>query len=245
MIVNGPKIMVVDDDPGMRLTLVGIIEDEGYEVFGAEDGYRAIELAEETSFALIFMDIRMPGLNGVETYREIKKINPRSVVVMLTGFSVESLVKEALKEGAYAVIYKPFDIERIIDIVQATTTTQVVLVVDDRAADRGVLCAVLEDTGYEVYEANDGKQAISMAMERHYHVILMDIRMPGMDGFTACEEIRKIDPQANVIFITGYALENLAREALLGGAYTVLTKPVDPEEMLALMNSVTAKEVRS
>ena len=103
MIVNGPKIMVVDDDPGMRLTLVGIIEDEGYEVFGAEDGYRAIELAEETSFALIFMDIRMPGLNGVETYREIKKINPRSVVVMLTGFSVESLVKEALKEGAYAV----------------------------------------------------------------------------------------------------------------------------------------------
>ena len=72
-------------------------------------------------------------------------------------------------------------------------------------------------------------------------VILMDIRMPGMDGITAFEEIRMFDPLVKVIFITGYTLENPVREALLNGACTVLTKPVDPEELLALMNSLTGQ----
>ena len=236
-----PKIMVVDDDQGMRITLEGIIEEEGYDVVGAEDGYRAIELARETPFALIFMDIKMPGINGVDTYREIKKISPESVVVMMTGFSVEELVKEALHEGAYAVIYKPFDMYRIIDIMQAMLKTTFVLVVDDWAADRETLRAVLEDSGYSVSEAQDGKQALAKVAEKHYGVILMDIQLPGMDGFATLEEIRSIDPLAKVIFISGYALEEKTLEALLGGAYTVVTKPMDPEDMLALMKSVVAQ----
>ena len=117
MVQIQPTIMVVDDDEGMRITLEGIIEDEGYNVIGAEDGYRAIELAKENPCALFFLDIRMPGINGVETYREIKKASHGSVVAMMTGFTAEGLVQAALDEGAYTVVYKPFRIERIIEIV--------------------------------------------------------------------------------------------------------------------------------
>ena len=117
MVQIQPTIMVVDDDEGMRITLEGIIEDEGYNVIGAEDGYRAIELAKVNPCALFFLDIRMPGINGVETYREIKKTSPGSVVAMMTGFTAEGLVQAALDEGAYTVVYKPFRIERIIEIV--------------------------------------------------------------------------------------------------------------------------------
>ena len=117
MLQDHPTIMVVDDDEGMRVTLEGIIEDEGYNVIVAEDGYRAIELTKENPCALFFMDIRMPGINGVETYREIKKASPGSVVAMMTGFTAEILVQAALDEGAYTVVYKPFRIERIIQIV--------------------------------------------------------------------------------------------------------------------------------
>ena len=118
-----PRIMVVDDEDGMRLTLEGIIEDEGYDVTGVKDGYQAIELAKEADLGLIFLDVKMPGINGVETYKEIKKISPDTVVVLMTGFSVEDLVKEAIEEGAYAVIYKPFDMHQIMDIVQAVLPT--------------------------------------------------------------------------------------------------------------------------
>ena len=130
---NSARVLVVDDDPGMRLTLEGIIEDEGYDVVGAADGYRAIELAQSSFFDLIFMDIKMPGINGVETYQEIKKASSNPVVVMMTGFSVEELVKEAVQEGVYEILSEPFGMEKIIDIMQAVLKTTGVLAVDDLA----------------------------------------------------------------------------------------------------------------
>ena len=242
MAQDRPRIMVVDDDPGMRITLEGILEDEGFEVVGVEDGHRAIDLAKDTRFALILMDIKMPGINGVDAYKEIKKVSPESVVVMLTGYSVEGLVKEALAEGAYVVVYKPFAVEQLMDIVHTILDTSCVLVVDDRATDRETLGAILEESGYDVAEAQDGAQAISMTSQRRYGLVLMDIRMPGMDGFTAFEEMRRINPSLKVIFITGYSLEPPARQALLAGAYTVLTKPVAPDALLELMRSVVSQE---
>lgn len=236
---NQPKVLVVDDEPGMRLTLEGIIEDEGYDVIGASDGYQAIEMARETPFDLIFMDMKMPGIDGVDTYREIKKVRPRSVVFMMTGFVAEELVKDALQEGAYAVIYKPFEAERVIEIVRSILKTNVVLVVDDRPTDRTILRSVLEVNDWEVCEAQDGPEAIALAAERHFAVILMDVRMPGMDGFTAAEEIRKVDPMVKVIFITGYELDDSARKALQAGAYTALNKPVDPQKILTLIKSIS------
>lgn len=239
---NAPRILVVDDDPSMRVTLEGIIEDEGYEVVGVEDGFKAIEVTEASYFDLIFMDIKMPGLNGVETYRKIKEVSPGSVVVMMTGFSVEELVSEALNVGAYTVIYKPFAGEQIAAILADVLHSVCVLVVDDLAAHRATLSAVLEDSGYQVTEAQDGEEAIAEVLKRRYNIILMDVVMPNMDGFATFKEISKVDPQAKVIFVTGYALDETVRQALQEGAYSVVTKPVDPDDLLTLMVSITAPQ---
>ena len=234
-----PKIMVVDDDPGMRLTLEGILEDEGFDVVGAEDGYQAIELAKQSYFDLIFMDIKMPGINGVDAYKEVKRVSESSIVVMITGFAVEELIKEALQEGAYAVIYKPFEMGQIIDIVNKVLRTTFVLLVDDKATDREILRAILEDNDYQVTEACDGPQAIAMAAKKHYGVILMDIKMPGMDGFTTLEKIRQFDPQVKALFISGYTMEEPIIESLRQGTYAALSKPVDPDELLELVRAIT------
>lgn len=117
------NVLVVDDDRGIRFTLEGIIDDEGYSVRGAEDGYQAIALAKETTFHWVFMDIRMPGLNGVETYLEIKKISPECRVVMMTGFSVEELVNQALEEGVYAVLFKPLPVEQVLELLKSGRRT--------------------------------------------------------------------------------------------------------------------------
>ena len=113
------SILVVDDLKSIRLTLGRILEDEGYTIVLAENGYQAIEAAKQTSFDLVFMDIKMPGINGVQTFREIKKISPRAAVIMMTASPAEELVREALDEGAYAVVYKPFDIEKIVSITKS------------------------------------------------------------------------------------------------------------------------------
>ena len=184
----------------------------------------------------------MPGINGVETHELMKSIRPECVVVMMTGFALEGLIKEALDHGAYAVVYKPFQVQHIVDIISAVLKTTFVMVVGDLEADRETLCAVLEENGYLVFSAESGSQAGSMAAERHYKAILMDVRMPGMDGLAACEEIRRFDPEVKVIIVTGYDLEGPAREALIRGAYSVITKPAEPEELLTLMKSIAGSQ---
>ena len=239
------RILVVDDDRGMRVTLEGIIEDEGYDVVGVADGYLAIEAARGGFFDLIFMDMKMPGINGVEAYREIKKASPCSVVVMMTGFSVEDLVKDALQEGVYGVLYKPFSMEQIIDIIQGIIKTTGILVVDDLESHRKTLRAILDETGYEVSEAEDGQHAVAIAGLKHHDIILMDVVMPGMNGLETFEEIRKLDGDVKVIFVSGYVLEESVRKALGEGAFSVLTKPVDPDDLLALISTVTGQHSAS
>ena len=233
------NILVVDDLRSIRLTLGGILEDKGHNVVTVEDGYQAIEAVRNTHFDVIFMDIKMPGINGVQTFREVKKIDPKAAVIMMTAYSVEDLVKEALEEGAYAIIYKPFDIDRIIALIEELLCEKtLILVVDDQFADRETLKAILEDKGYRVATATDGAEALQMVKERHYDIIFLDIRLPGMDGVETFEQVKEIDPTAVVIMMTGYTKEDLVERAASSGAYTCIYKPFDMEKVIALVGNL-------
>ena len=121
---NKLEILVVDDHRNMRQTLSGIIQEQGHQVTQAEDGYQALNEVKKTSFDLVFMDIIMPGINGVQVLREIKKIDPEVPVVMMTGFSVEHLVNDAVAEGAISVIYKPFRLAQVMGFVESAAKPQ-------------------------------------------------------------------------------------------------------------------------
>ena len=114
-----PQILIVDDQNGIRRVMTGIIEDLGFEVVDVEDGYHAIDKIKSTRFDLVFLDIKMPGINGVQTFREIKKLRPDSLVVMMTGFDVGELINAACDEGAIGVVYKPFGPEEIINVIDS------------------------------------------------------------------------------------------------------------------------------
>ena len=115
---QAPKILVVDDERGLRLTLSAILTSKGYSVTAVENGHKAIAAATEMSFGIVFLDIMMPGINGIETLSAIKKIRPSSQVIMMTGFTEDKLVHEAMTQGAFAVIYKPFDMQRIFSFLE-------------------------------------------------------------------------------------------------------------------------------
>lgn len=233
------NVLVVDDLRSMRLTLWGILDDEGYNVVTVEDGYQAIDTVKENHFDIIFMDMKMPGINGVQAFREIKKIDPKVAVIMMTAYSVEDLVKEALEEGACAIVYKPFDIDKIIALIEELLHEKIlILVVDDEFADRETLKGILEDKGYRVAVARDAAEAIDMVKGRHYDIIFLDVRMPDMDGVKTLEQVKEIDPQATVILMTGYSEEDLVKRAITQGAYTCIYKPFDTEKVITLVESI-------
>ena len=110
-------ILVVDDNISIRKSMSLVLEYNGYAVTTASEGFEAIEKDKEIPFDVIFMDIKMPGMNGVETYRKIKQTRPDAMIIMMTAYSVKDLVDEALQEGAYGAFDKPLDMDKVLSMV--------------------------------------------------------------------------------------------------------------------------------
>ena len=233
------NVLVVDDLKSIRLTLGGILEDEGYNVILAEDGYKAIEASKQTPFDLVFMDIKMPGINGVQTFREIKKINPDAAVIMMTAYSVEDLIKEALEEGAYAVVYKPFDIEKIVSIIESALQKTLILVVDDSFTDRETLKNILDERGYGVVTASSGAEALARVKEKRFDIIFLDVKLPDIDGVEFFEQVKAIDPEVAVIMMTGYSETELMQRVISHGAYTCIYKPFNVDRVVSLVSELS------
>lgn len=116
---NGPvRILVIDDEAVIRDLLSDALARKGYCVDTAEDGVGGLEKAQTTNYHVVFTDMRMPGMNGVEVYRKLKVISPEARVVVMTGYGLEEMIQEALSLGAFADVKKPFDIEFIYNLVE-------------------------------------------------------------------------------------------------------------------------------
>ncbi len=109
-----PTILVVDDEPSIRRSLEGILTDEGFEVITAANGYECLQLVETEFPDLILLDIWMPGIDGLETLKEIKKNNPLLPVIMISGHGTIETAVTATKQGAYNFIEKPVAIDKVI-----------------------------------------------------------------------------------------------------------------------------------
>ena len=92
------RVLIVDDERSLLLTLVANLELEGFEVVAASDGARALELVREQRFDLLLTDVRMPGMNGVDLFRQIRRVCPQMPVILMTAYAVETLIDEAIQE---------------------------------------------------------------------------------------------------------------------------------------------------
>ena len=109
-----PTIMIIDDEPSILQSLGGLLSDEGFEILTASNGYEGLKMIEQEAPDLILLDIWMPGIDGIETLKEIKKIHPFLPVIIITGHgNIETAVK-ATKLGAFDLIEKPLSIDKII-----------------------------------------------------------------------------------------------------------------------------------
>ena len=126
------SILVVDDNKEFCQNMTDILELKGYEVVSAYDGFKALETVKHNGFGLVLMDIKMPVMDGVQTFKKVKEIAPDTSVIMVTAFAVEDLIKAALREGAFGALQKPVDFDKLLQLIErATPNGELILVVDD------------------------------------------------------------------------------------------------------------------
>ncbi|HEV7666324.1 MAG TPA: response regulator [Chloroflexota bacterium] len=115
-----------------------------------------------------------------------------------------------------------------------------VLVVDDAAFMRVRACKVLQDNGHDVFQAENGVEAVRQYAEHRPDAVLLDITMPEMDGLEALKEIRRMDPSARVAMVTAMGQQAIVMEALRAGAKDFVLKPFQPDRVLGAVQKLLA-----
>ena len=110
---NKIKILVVDDEAVMRDTISDWLEEKGYNAISVCSGMEAIEKVKTESFNAAFVDLKMPGLDGIEVLRAMKRINPDISVIIMTAYATIETAIKAMKEGAYNYLVKPFSLDEV------------------------------------------------------------------------------------------------------------------------------------
>lgn len=252
------NILVVDDEPHIRKILSLLLTKKGYRVNTAPSGETALEFLKHERPDLIILDQNMPGMNGLETLKRIRGLDKEIGIVMLTGYVSDDLKKSAAQMGVDDFLTKGKDtsaqlffqsIENVLKrqemfVKKKFNWVSKILVVDDETGVRMLLSKFLIKNGFEVKTASSGEEALEILRTKAYQpeVILLDIKMPGMDGLVTLREIRKIDEEVGVIIMTGSGDESLGHQAMNSGAYEYIMKPFDFDYLeLAIISKLWIK----
>lgn len=228
-------ILVVEDDPEVSELLRLTLEHEGHRVLLATSGETALQLARVEQPDLISLDIRLPDLDGFEVLQLLKR-NPDTATIPVVVVSVVFDQDRGLRLGAVDYFTKPLDEHRLLHVVnQVLASKGTVLVVDDDRDTLNLLRAVLRAQGLQVRTTTRGERALRLAQEQPPALIMLDLRLPGMDGYQVLKELKQHPRTTNipVVVMSGYVdPENgVPPEIEALGALRFLTKPFVIEEL--------------
>jgi len=113
------SILVVDDNPAMADTLADILEVKGFSVHAAASGAEALKILREQPVDILLTDVKMPEMNGLELYRETRKLYPRLITIFMTAYAADELIQQGMAEGVKTVLTKPVDINFLLLLFSA------------------------------------------------------------------------------------------------------------------------------
>jgi DNA-binding NtrC family response regulator len=294
------KLLLVDDEEAYVKTLAERMEmrDVGSRV--ALSGEEALEMLDDDPPDVMVLDLRMPGIDGMEVLEQVKKKHPQIEVIILTGHGSDLEEEEARRLGAFEYLQKPADTSQLLNTVRSAWAKSLKAAVEflkdsqeefDKSmtaaafAEAGVPDAALEaleedsaekdrgaaepstgagelpadtlkvlfvddeedfvhtmaermemrEVGSEV--ALNGEQALLMLEEEVPDVMVLDLRMPGIDGMEVLRRVKRTYPQMEVIIMTGHGSDQDEKEALRLGAFDYLRKPVDINDLMEVVRS--------
>jgi CheY-like chemotaxis protein len=113
-------VLVVDDSPSMATTLVDILNIKGFEVYAAQSGAEALEILREHAVDILLTDVIMPDMNGVELYREARKIRSNLTTILMTAYAADDIIRQGMAEGIRTVLNKPLNIDFLLTLLSVT-----------------------------------------------------------------------------------------------------------------------------
>ncbi|MBQ7721140.1 MAG: response regulator, partial [Clostridia bacterium] len=261
------SVLVIDDDPVAAEHARLVLEKIGIASETAGSGAEAVEMvrlrhARRESYNIILVDWKMPEMDGIETTRRIRDIvGNESAIIILTAYRWDDVADEAKEAGVDAFLAKPLFPESVMEEFRdalekkclsssknsskADLKGKRILLAEDVAVNAEIIMMLLQMREMEAEHAKNGREAVEMFSSRpenYYDAVLMDMRMPEMDGLEATTRIRAMDrPDAKtipIIALTANAFDEDVQRSLQAGLNAHLTKPVEPDNLNAALESL-------
>ncbi|MEO5357157.1 MAG: response regulator [Nitrospirae bacterium YQR-1] len=245
------KVLLIEDEEATRKHLAKYIEKELFEVIQAENGLIAMELFHMEHPQIVLTDLKMPGIGGMEVVRTIREISAETEIIVFTGHGDVDTAITALREGVLDYLKKPIDLN-ILTIALGRAKEKInmrkkeifipnILLVEDEGIPRTWLKYVLEKEDWKVLEASNGEAALTIFTLIKMDIVLLDIKMPKMNGLEALHLMRSINDDFEAIIISGHCDEHSAIQAMRDGAMSFLKKPVDLDQLILLVEKAIKK----
>ncbi|RAW03479.1 hybrid sensor histidine kinase/response regulator [Pseudochryseolinea flava] len=260
--LEGKSILVVDDNNTNRTILKNQLEHWKFRTTLAASASEAVTLMNQLHFDLVITDMQMPEVNGLQLAQNVRDKNPNTPIVLLSSMGDER--SKDFNHLFSAILTKPVKqnllCNQIVNLLKRQETNgssqgklnantsladrypMNILIVDDNAVNQKLASKMFSRMGYETTSAMNGHEAIDAVSTASYHLIMMDVQMPGMDGLEATRIIRKeYGSQHIIIAMTANALESDRQDCINAGMDDFISKPMKLDEITALMEKWVAK----
>jgi DNA-binding response OmpR family regulator len=227
------KLLTVDDEMGICEQIRDTFSGLDYEVLMATSGKEAMAIVKKERPEIVFLDIRMEGVDGLEVLRQIKDFDPAIKVIMLSIASDPDTQNKAKLLGASGFIKKPFFDKALVDevIMKINEMSKEreparILIADDEDDIRDAIRNFLQGH-FEclIFEASNGTQALELLKKEKFDLVLLDIRMPGISGMDIIKEKGKMAYKPHIWVVTGFDSEEVAHKVIKAGADDYIPKP--------------------
>jgi CheY-like chemotaxis protein len=219
--------LVVDDNRDFADNLAEILRDRGDDAVVAESGREAVLRAGERRFDAVLTDMRMPLMGGAEVVHEIRRIDPGVAAMVITAHVGDDAIEAARREGLLAVLSKPVDVPRLLDLLASARRDGLVAVVEDDLRLSDNLCEALRGRGFAAVTAASVLETERLGPVQPF-CALVDLRLPGGPDGEAMRRLARKYPGLPIVIVTGYAAEVPAERH-----EAVFTKPFDTAALLA------------
>ncbi len=243
----GARLLIVDDEQDTCSNLSDIFTDLGYQVDVAYDGPMALDLFKTNRYTVALLDLKMPGMDGLELYRRIRQISAGTVAIVVTAFASSNTTQSVLDAGAWKILPKPVKFPQLLELVGDVLSRPLILVVDDDQELCDSLCDLFRQNNYRVCLARHATEAAGRLKKNNFHVVLIDLKLPGPDGNYVLEQVKHANPRARSVVITGHRPETepLVDRAIASGAAAVCYKPLDVPELLATVSKLCGEVIET
>ncbi len=237
--MDSRRILIVDDEKNMRTTLQDILSAEGYDVDAADCGEKAVKMFERRPYDLVLLDVRMPGMDGLEAFRILKRTRASANVVLMSAYSMEQVRRQVLDEGASAFVRKPLDVESLLQLIRGTKELTV-LTVGARPLLPDPLVERLRREGTKVLSARIAGQALELVRQIHFDVIFLDEADCPEGERDLSAALKEAAPSSRIVLVGAAPSEPPAFPGPIArlSVDAVILEPIRTDEVLALLSRI-------